>query len=373
MIIVWTLGATFLALSAMASFILAQDRQRRDLAIPAVRAAWLKRWGIGASFLAIVVLWLACGRDLAMALTAAFCLFACVGAAAIFVAGFFPRSMLRIAGGTALLAITVCGTAAMGRGGASAASPAPVVPRRVVSLNLCADQLVLALADRGQIAGLTRNAASPEMSGEAARAHGLPILGNSAEQVLAIDPDLVIGMPARRSAAMGMLKGQNYRMLDLKSADTLDAIYASIRETAVALGHPERGEAMVAQMEADLARLPKKGGGKVAAYYQRRGFMTGTGTLIDDLMTRVGLVNLAAKLGKPPLSQLSLEEMVAAKPDYLIVESATDRITDQGTEMLHHPALRGIPRISVPQAWTVCGGPAYVKAARAMATALNAR
>ena len=31
--------------------------------------------------------------------------------------------------------------------------------------------------------------------------------------------------------------------------------------------------------------------------------------------------------------------------------------------------LAGIKRISIPQAWTVCGGPAYVKAARALAMA----
>lgn len=59
--------------------------------------------------------------------------------------------------------------------------------------------------------------------------------------------------------------------------------------------------------------------------------------------------------------------MVAARPDFLIVESATARVVDQGTEMLHHPALRRIPRIAIPQAWTVCGGPAYVLAARRIA------
>src|SRR3546814_13830557 len=91
-------------------------------------------------------------------------------------------------------------------------------------------------------------------------------------------------------------------------------------------------------MESELAGLPKPGEGRVAAYYQRRGYMTGTGTLIDELMTRVGLVNLAGQLGEPPLSQLSLEEMVAAEPDFLIVESATDVGTDQGSVMLHHPA-----------------------------------
>ncbi|HEY0597214.1 ABC transporter substrate-binding protein [Sphingopyxis sp.] len=264
--------------------------------------------------------------------------------------------------------------AALLAGGAGllwAASPAPrakapAIPQRIVSINLCADQLVLALADRGQIAGLTKNATDVTMSGEAAKAHGIPLLSNSAEQILAIEPDLIVGMPASRSAALRALPQQDYPLLDLATANTLDEIYTSIRETAAAVGHPERGTALIARMQGELAGLPKPGRGRVAAYYQRRGYMTGTGTLIDELMGRVGLVNLAGKLGKPPLSQLSLEEMVAAEPDFLIVESATDKVTDQGSEMLHHPAIKDIPRISIPQAWTVCGSPAYTQAARSM-------
>jgi iron complex transport system substrate-binding protein len=247
------------------------------------------------------------------------------------------------------------------------AAKAPATPQRIVSINLCADQLVLALADRGQIAGLTKNATDAEMSGEAAAAQGLSLLSNSAEQILAIEPDLIVGMPASRSAALAALPSQNYPLLDLDTANTLDEIYTSIRQTAAAVGHPARGTALIDNMQRELAGLPKPGKGRVAAYYQRRGYMTGTGTLIDELMARVGLVNLAGKLGKPPLSQLSLEEMVAARPDYLIVESATDKVTDQGSEMLHHPALKDIPRISIPQAWTVCGSPAYTQAARSMA------
>jgi len=250
-----------------------------------------------------------------------------------------------------------------GAGLALASDPSPAQtrkPHRIVSLNLCADQLLLALADRDQIAGLTRNADDVEMSAEAAKARGLPILKASAEEILAIDPDLVIGMPARRSAAIGVLQGQNYWTLDLNSATSLADITSSIRAVAVAIGHPQRGEALVARMEAELAAIPQAGRGRVAAYYQRRGYLTGSGTLIDDLMHRAGLVNLAVRLGKPPLAQVSLEEIVAAQPDYLIVESATDTVRDQGTEMLHHPALEGIARISIPQSWTVCGGPSYV-------------
>jgi iron complex transport system substrate-binding protein len=274
--------------------------------------------------------------------------------------------------GLLAIPLLLAGAGALWAAVPASAPKAPATPKRIVSVNLCADQLVLALADRGQIAGLTHNAADPELSAAAAKARGLPLLGNSAEQILAIGPDLVVGMPASRSAALAALPGRTYPLLDLDTADRLGQIYTSIRATAKAVGHADRGEALVAKMERELAGLPKPGRGRVAAYYQRRGYMTGTGTLIDELMTRLGLVNLAGKLGKPPLSQLSLEEMVAAQPDFLIVESATDTITDQGSEMLHHPALKNIPRISIPQAWTVCGSPEYTVAARSIVAQIAA-
>ena len=258
---------------------------------------------------------------------------------------------------------------------AGGAAPAAIAhrPQRIVSLNLCADQLVLALADREQIAGLTRYAGDPQMSAAAASSRGLPILRGSAEEIVAIRPDLVIGMPARRSPAIAVLKAHKYPALDIKSPDSYAAILRSIRDVASAVGHPERGEALVSRMNRELVGLPRARRPVVAAYYQRRGYMTGTRTLIDDLMNRVGVTNLAGKLGRPALSQVSLEEMAAARPDFLIVDTATDKVVDEGTAMMHHPVLGGISRIGIPQAWTVCGGPAYVKAARALATAVNAR
>ena len=156
-------------------------------------------------------------------------------------------------------------------------------------------------------------------------------------------------------------------------AESYPAIVDQIRIVAAAVGHKERGEQLIARMNADLVRIVPPGNGRVAAYYQRRGYLTGTGTLIDDLMHRVGLRNLAATLGKPVLSRVSIEEMVVARPDYLIVESATDRVADQGTEMLHHPALANIARLRVPEAWTVCGGPAYVLAAQSLAAQLHGK
>nr|WP_156363382.1 MULTISPECIES: ABC transporter substrate-binding protein [unclassified Sphingomonas] len=259
---------------------------------------------------------------------------------------------------------------------AAASAPAPAAaprpPARIVSLNLCADQYLLALADPAQIVALTRFARDPNMSAASNAARTMPVSRGSAEDVLVLRPDLVIASPFRRQTVAAVLAGRHVATLDLPPADSYAAIVRQVRQVAAAIGHPDRGETLIRRMDTALARLPRApGGGRTAAYYQRRGFLTGTGTLVDELMQRLGLANLATRLGKPALSQLSLEQMVLARPDYLIVESATDRVTDQGTEMLHHPILDGIPRLRIPEAWTVCGGPAYVRAAQSLAAQLR--
>ncbi|MEJ7926133.1 ABC transporter substrate-binding protein [Sphingobium sp. AN641] len=239
-------------------------------------------------------------------------------------------------------------------------------PRRIVSLNLCSDQYVMALADPGQIAALSHNARDPDLSAGATQAMRLPILRDAREEVLAIRPDLLIGYPDGAGGIVNAPRTLRTRMLGLESAENHAAIVAQIRQVAAAVGHRARGEALIARIDRDLAGLRPLPDAGVAAYYQRRGYMTGTGTLVDELMGRVGLINLAARLGKPGLAQIPLEQMVAARPDWLIIESATQKVVDQGTEMLHHPALDAIPRLSLPQAWTVCGGPSYVTAARSL-------
>ncbi|MDI1294591.1 MAG: ABC transporter substrate-binding protein, partial [bacterium] len=146
---------------------------------------------------------------------------------------FAPFRLYRPAIGLALAALLGVGcwaVAAPLARGAIKAGP----PRRIVSLNLCADQLLIALADRRQIAGLTHNASDPQMSAEAAAARGLPILHGSAEEVLAIDPDLLIGMPARRNPAIAILKARRYRTVDLKTANDYADIVAAVRSVAAA-------------------------------------------------------------------------------------------------------------------------------------------
>src|SRR5271167_3350439 len=72
---------------------------------------------------------------------------------------------------------------------------APARPHRIVSLNACADQYLIALADKDQIAALTQFARDPNLSFYAARARDYPYTHGQAEAVLALRPDLIVGSP----------------------------------------------------------------------------------------------------------------------------------------------------------------------------------
>jgi iron complex transport system substrate-binding protein len=252
------------------------------------------------------------------------------------------------------------------------AAPAPTLPRRVVSLNMCADQLVIALADRSQIAGLTEWARDPQLSFYAEQAASLPFTHRSAEEILERRPDLVIGAPYRTKDVLKPLKARGVAMLDLPQKDGLDGVEESIRAVAGALGHPERGDALIASIRSQLATVgAPPGRGRTAAYYQRQGYLTGTGTLVDDMMRRVGLVNVAGRLGRPALSQIPLEQLVLAHPDFVVTEDGTRRGEDRSGAAIRHPlldrALRPGHHLYIPQALTVCGGPAYPRAVAMLA------
>lgn len=112
----WTIGAALLALSAMISLTLGEEKMRRSLAIDATRLRLLKRWGVAAALATLPPLWPAYGGDSAMAITAALCLLAGAGIVAIFTVGLHPRHMLGLipaTGATGIALITTCGLLAL--------------------------------------------------------------------------------------------------------------------------------------------------------------------------------------------------------------------------------------------------------------------
>jgi iron complex transport system substrate-binding protein len=233
---------------------------------------------------------------------------------------------------------------------------------RIASMNVCTDQLLIPLADPGQILGLSRFARDAWQSWAADDAHRYPTLSGGAEDVLVLAPDIVVASSFDKRSTRELLKAQGLRLAEFAVPRNLDEVKAQIRRMGEIAGHTDRAAAEIARLDAAMARARQTVTDK---HYRvlplsRRGWVSGSDSLVSSLLTETGLFNAAVDLGVGTGGFASLEAIVKAKPDFLLVSETGDRAEDDGRAFLLHPALeRFYPpekRIVIPERLTVCGG-----------------
>lgn len=241
---------------------------------------------------------------------------------------------------------------------------AQTIPHRVASINLCTDELLLALADPAQIASLSPYARDPALSYLAERAAAFPQNRGSGENIVELDADLVLTGPfdSRYTRELLAAKGLDFEIVnpwpDFPRGE------AELRVLALRLGHPERGEALIAAIENALTGLRTAAGGlaapRTSIVLQRRGYVFHAG-LTAEIAEIAGLRDAAPAAGVSKSGFVSLEALVAARPDYLIVSEADQRAEDEGQALLVHPALEALypaaRRLVAPDRLTLCDGP----------------
>lgn len=249
----------------------------------------------------------------------------------------------------------------------AASAHAQAAPKRVVSFNLCADQLVVALADPEQIAGLSPYATDPGLSVVAGKAKAFRKADWQAESTLLLDPDLVLVGPNDRSVTRRMLTSQGLRVVETGFVSDLASARRQIREMAALLGHSERGEKLIAELERSRARLAAAAGtgDRTALVVERGGYTQGPASLAATLLAEAGL---KAPAGAPAGygGFIPLERFLLLKPDLVFLKDPPNAATDQGALFLLHPALRELyppqRRVALPTRYTMCGGPALIAA-----------
>lgn len=242
-------------------------------------------------------------------------------------------------------------------------------PQRVVSLNLCADELVLRLAAPGTVKSVTWLARDPTLSNVAAIAQQVPVNRGLAEDVIPLDPDLVIAGAYTARTAVALLKRVGIPVLELDVPTNIEQALQQIMDVAAALGTHARGAELVADMRRRLAALPaaaQPARRPIAAVYQPNGYTIGRQSLVDDLLNQAGLRNLAVEQRIDNYGTLPLEVLLLAQPDLLVLNTVGDSAPALAYEVLHHPALaqhyRGVRVVSVPSSWWSCPGPGLVDA-----------
>lgn len=204
----------------------------------------------------------------------------------------------------------------------------------VVSLDYCADQFVLGLADREQILALSKDSERP-FSYLRDQAGGIPKVRASAEDVIALQPDIVIRSWGGDGRALAFYKRFGIETVQIGYAGTVEGTAEITREVARALGQVERGKSLVVSMPP--AADPS---GRQVLYLTASGYTAGRGTMVDSIMRRAGLENAIDASGWQPLP---LEQLVLAPPEFAL--TAFFRFDDDRTDhwsLTRHPVMQRI-------------------------------
>lgn len=249
-----------------------------------------------------------------------------------------------------------------------AALSAAGIPKRIVSLNLCTDELVLRLADRANIASITWLSKDAISANVVDLAADVPVNHGLAEEIIPLDPDLVVAGTFTARTAVAMLKATRFPVTEFGVAHDVADVRSGIRKMAALVGEPARGEALVASFDERLAEIgtPAPGRRPTALVFNANGFTVGAGTLVDDIMGRAGLDNVAAHMKLGNYSQLPLEIAVRSDVDILIISARRDGPPSLATALLDHPVLSKLgPKthiVVLPTNLWSCGGPEVAEA-----------
>ncbi|MEZ5839319.1 MAG: ABC transporter substrate-binding protein [Hyphomicrobiales bacterium] len=256
-----------------------------------------------------------------------------------------------------------------------AMSPAEAAPAfsRIVSLNACADQFLIALGLADRIAALGPLATDPVFSYYAKEAAALPVTDGSAESVLVLKPDLVLAGPFSGTLAKNVLRREGIHIEEVAIPQTIAEARQQILDVADLLGVAERGRVLAAEFDAALAKVPAAGTRPSALYLQRRLFVTGTGTLVDELLDRAGFANALEAAGLSGITRVDLERLAGIPADVLVLNGPATDAGDQGAAVLQHPLIERLfpaeRRVMLPLATFVCGGPPLIEAIATLSAA----
>jgi iron complex transport system substrate-binding protein len=258
--------------------------------------------------------------------------------------------------------------------GTAAGSAAPK-PERIVSLNLCTDELVLRLADRSRIASVTWLSRDPRHANMAQAARAVGVNHGLAEEVLAAKPDLVVAGAYTTRTTVALLDRTGIPVREFGVPRSIAEMRAQIAEMAALLGEEARGAALIAEIDARLAAIAARRPAHRlrAIVLQPNGFAVGRGSLVDEILTAAGLDNIAADLGIESYGRIALETVALGGAQMLILNDTPDGPPSLANEILHHPLIRKLGTrlklVAMPSRLWTCAGPSVLDAIDLLARA----
>ena len=233
-------------------------------------------------------------------------------------------------------------------------SPAEAQPRRVASLNLCTDELLILLADPTQIVSVTHLSQSPAETPLWRRARRYARNDGSLLSVAPLRPDLVVTMGGGARDRVRVAQRLGFTTLDLPFARSLADVERSISRLATALGRPAAAAVLLRQIELLERSSPPSW---IDTIWLGGGGRTVAATGLEAQWMRL------AGLRQRPIrgDRVTLEQLMTRPPEVLLRSDYRQGQYSRAQQWLSHPAINRPSRSlqTDGRLWT-CMGPLLI-------------
>ncbi|REJ76547.1 MAG: ABC transporter substrate-binding protein [Acidobacteria bacterium] len=219
----------------------------------------------------------------------------------------------------------------------------PRRPQRIVSQTVASDEVLLELLPAERIAGLSTYSASAGTSIDLAKASRVGrFVGGSAEEILALKPDLVITAVYSAPELTRRLRAVGVPVLQLRAFDGWGDIEDNIGAIAAAVGAETAAEELLrsanGRLEAVRSRRARAPAVRALAYTY--GNAQAAGSTFDEVLRICGARNVAAEAGLEGWAAIDLERLIVWDPEIVFLSSETGREEAERERFLSQPAVR---------------------------------
>ena len=195
-----------------------------------------------------------------------------------------------------------------------------------VSTYLAADEIQASLVPPGRMAAVSVFADDPVVSNVAGLyPRGVARVRAQVEAILSLAPDLVCVAGYSDADGLRLEIGAGLPVLRWSRFETFADVLANVRVLGAAVGADAAAESLAAGTERDLAALDARLAGVTpvrALYLDPPDFSAGAGTLIDEMLSRAGAVNVARQARLDGAGPIPVEMALALDPDVLVMPAA---------------------------------------------------
>jgi iron complex transport system substrate-binding protein len=203
---------------------------------------------------------------------------------------------------------------------------------RVVSLAPSMTEILYTLDAGERVVGRDERSDFPPAA-RAAPSVGTTYPKSDVERVVALEPDLVLTAGEASPADLETFASLGLPTYSSGLVPGLEAIYHDIVSVGRLVGRAAEAERLAGALRARVARVTTAArashGDGVSVFFAlgegdpARPWTAGPGSFIDDLLGRAGAVNVG-RTGETAYFQMSLERIVAANPDLVMVSVPAD-------------------------------------------------